>query len=204
MTASRTRLLVEIALTIALSAVLHYVRIWQMPFGGTVSLEMLPIFVLALRRGVGPALVAGLLFGVVDYFLEPYVVHWVQFFLDYPIAFTAVGLAGLWAPLWRRFIDAGKTGLAVAVVIPLAVLTGAVPRFLAHFVSGVVFFATVAMGGPLKNGSSAFANTSALTKVAVYSAAYNSFVFVAAVACIVAMIVVMPTLERISPVKGRA
>jgi thiamine transporter len=202
MTASRTRILVEVSLTIALCAVLHFVRIWQMPFGGSVSLEMLPIFVLALRRGVGPALVAGLLFGVVDYFLEPYVVHWVQFFLDYPIAFTGVGLAGLWAPLWRRFMASGKAALAVGVAIPLAVLTGALARFIAHFISGVVFFATVAGGGKLPDGTSAFATANTLKIAAGYSAAYNSFVLVAAAACLIALIVIMPILERAVPVES--
>ena len=196
--------MVEIALTIALCAVLHYVRIWQMPFGGSVSLEMLPLFVLALRRGVGPALVAGLLFGVVDYFLEPFVVHWVQFFLDYPIAFTAVGLAGLWAPLWRRFWDARQFHLALGIAMPLAVVTGSLARYVAHFVSGVVFFATVAGGGPLPNGTSAFGNATALKAAVVYSGLYNSFVLVAAVVCLVALVAIMPSLETAVPVKGCA
>ena len=39
---SRTRVVVEIALTVALAAVLRRFAVWQMPFGGSVSLEMLP------------------------------------------------------------------------------------------------------------------------------------------------------------------
>lgn len=196
--------MVEIALTVALCAVLHFVRIVQMPMGGTVSLEMLPIFVLALRRGVGPGILAGILFGLVDYFLEPYVVHWVQFFLDYPIAFGALGLAGLWAPLWRRLADARKWRPAVAWVVPAAVVTGSLGRYIAHFVSGVVFFATVSGGGPLRNGTSSFATLGTLRAASVYSAVYNLYVPISAVACVVLAIMLLPTLELIVPVEARA
>jgi thiamine transporter len=204
MTASRTRILVEIALTIALSAVLHFVKVWQMPAGGSVSLEMLPIFVLALRRGIGPGLIAGALFGIVDYFLEPFVVHWIQFFLDYPIAFAAVGLAGLWTPLWRGAIDKGRATAAVAWVVPAAVVTGALGRYIAHFLSGVVFFATVAGGGPLPNGTSAFATGHALQLAMVYSAVYNLYVPISAIACLILAVILVPTLEKVVPVEKAA
>jgi thiamine transporter len=205
MTASRTRVLVEVALTIALAAVLHFVKVWQMPFGGSISLEMLPIFVLALRRGPVAGLVAGALFGVVDYLLEPYFVHWAQLLLDYPVAFAAVGgLSGLWAPLWRRMTDSPRwTSVATAWIAPAAVITGALGRYAAHFASGVIFFATTAMGGPLANGHSAFANASALRAASVYSALYNLYVPISAAVCLVAMLIVVPTLDRAVPV-GRS
>ncbi len=198
MTASRTRVLVETALTVALCAALHYARLWQMPLGGTVSLEMLPILVLAVRRGLLAGLTGGVLFGAVDFLLEPYFVHWAQIFLDYPIAFAAVGLAGLWSPVWRRLAGAGMAR-AVAWVLPAAVATGAVARYAAHFVSGVVFFATTAMGGPLANGTSSFASSRALGLAVGYSAVYNLYVPLSAAGCLAAMFVLMPTLERAIP-----
>jgi thiamine transporter len=200
MTASRTRVLVEIALTIALASVLHFVRVWQMPAGGSVSLEMLPLLVLGLRRGPVAGLVAGALFGVVDYFIEPFFVHWVQLFLDYPIAFAAVGgLAGLWAPVWRRLANSDRLATATAWVVPAAVVTASIGRYVAHFVSGVVFFATTAMGGPLANGQSAFASGTALKAASVYSALYNLYVPISAAACLAAMLVLSPVLERAVP-----
>lgn len=204
MTATRTRTLVEIALTIALAAVLHYVRVWQMPAGGSVSLEMLPLLVLGLRRGPVAGVVAGALFGVVDYFMEPFFVHWVQLLLDYPLAFAAVGgIAGLWTPLWRRLADAGRTAAAVAWVLPVAVVAAAFGRYVFHFASGVVFFATTAMGGPLADGQSAFASSTALKAASVYSALYNLYVPVAAAACLAAMIVLVPVLDRVVPTGAR-
>lgn len=197
----RVRTMVEIALAVALAAVLHFVRLWQMPAGGNVSLEILPILVIALRRGLRVGLVAGALFGVIDLALEPYVIHWAQFFLDYPLAFAAVGLAGLWSPLWRRLVASGRTPLAVATVVPAAVLTGMLGRYVAHFVSGVIFFATSAMGGPLANGQSPFADAGALKAAAIYSALYNLYVPISAVGCLVVMIVLMPMLEKVLPVQ---
>jgi energy-coupled thiamine transporter ThiT len=87
----RTRLLLEIALTIALATVLSMLTIWRMPQGGSVSLGMLPLFVLAFRRGLVPGLVAGALYGLVDLMVNPYVVHWAQLILDYPLAYLLGG-----------------------------------------------------------------------------------------------------------------
>lgn len=205
MTASRTRILVEIALTVALCAVLHYIQLWQMPFGGNVSLEMLPLLVLGLRRGVVPGLIAGALFGFVDFMIEPFFVHWVQLFLDYPIAFGAVGgLAGLWRPAWSRLARSGRMTTAVSWVIPAAVLTASIGRYVAHFISGVVFFATVSMGGPLSNGQSAFNSAAALARVSAYSAVYNLYVPASAAVCLVLMLGLMPVLERAVPAGDRS
>ena len=89
MRSERTQLLVEIALTVALSAVLSMLAV-RLPInfaGGTISLSMVPILVLALRRGLLPGLIAGALFGCVDYLIEPFFVAPVQVLLDYPVAF---------------------------------------------------------------------------------------------------------------------
>jgi thiamine transporter len=200
MNQSRTRVLVEIALTVALCAVLHFFRLWQMPAGGSVSLEMLPLLVLGLRRGAGAGFVAGILFGFVDFMIEPFFVHWAQLFLDYPIAFGAVGgLAGLWRPLWLRRTAAGGSAsgyAAISWIGPLSVLTAALGRYIAHFVSGVVFFATAKYYGPLPDGTSAFSNAGALSAASTYSALYNLYVPISAVACLVALILILPVLER--------
>jgi thiamine transporter len=147
MRSQRTLVLVEIALTVALSAVLSFLAV-RLPInfaGGTVSFSMVPIFVLALRRGVGAGLLAGFLFGWVDLVIEPFFVAPVQVLLDYSIAFGAVGLAGLGSTYFRRaFKRSAVAGLAVCV--PFMVL-GGVGRFAAAWTSGVVFFGANAPEG---------------------------------------------------------
>lgn len=182
----RVRILVEIALTIALAAILNSLKIWRMPNAGTVSFVMLPIIVLALRRGVFVGLIAGLLYGVVDFYVDPYPpITWVQPLLDYPVAYGLVGLAGLVSPVWRRAFDSGK-GLAAGAAIATACLVAATGRYAAHVVSGVVFFAEYAPKGQ---------------PVLVYSALYNLYVPISAVLAAAAALVLLPALERAVPSK---
>lgn len=180
----RLVIMAEIALTLALAYVLGWLKLWQMPQGGDVSLAMLPIFVLALRRGLPVGLTAGALYGVVDLMHPPlYIVHWAQFFLDYPLAFMAVGLAGLFAAPLSRQAAAGRWGRAVWSAIVPGIALGALGRFLFHLVSGAIFFAEYAEGQP----------------VWAYSAGYNSYVFVSAALCAVAAVFILPVLDRTVP-----
>lgn len=184
----RLVIMAEIALTLALAYVLGWLKLWQMPQGGDVSLAMLPLFVLALRRGLPVGLAAGLLYGVLDLMHPPlYIVHWVQFFLDYPLAFMAVGLAGAFAPVLARAAAEGRWGRAFWTAILPGILLGAAGRFVFHLVSGAVFFAEYAEGQP----------------VWAYSAGYNSFVFVSAALCVVAAAFVVPVLQRVVPAEGK-
>jgi thiamine transporter len=186
---SRVRLLTEIALSIALAIVLDQLRIWRMPQGGTVSLGMLPIFVLALRRGAGPGVMAGVLFGFLSFVIDPVPpVHWIQYAVDYPIAFGLLGATGIGARAWRKAVDQGRTALAAWTVIPPFVALGAAGRYIAHWLSGVVFFASYAPPGQ---------------PVWLYSAVYNLYVPISAAACIAAAAVVVPALERVVPVPAR-
>jgi thiamine transporter len=137
-----TQTITEVGLAVALAAVLHFFKIFEAPQGGSVSLEMLPLFFVAVRRGAGPGILAGALFGFLNLLLKPYVVTPVQFALDYPVAFGALGVAG-----W--FVRRGPAGQARVSRLALVagVVAGSALRFLAHLVSGVVFFAQYAPKG---------------------------------------------------------
>uniref|UniRef100_A0A7C2H4Y1 Thiamine transporter n=1 Tax=Dictyoglomus thermophilum TaxID=14 RepID=A0A7C2H4Y1_DICTH len=89
------RMLTEGALSIALSLLLWYLRIGAMPQGGSISLQMLPLFVFALRWGAIPGILVGLTYGVIHSLQDMYVVHWLQYLLDYPVAFGLIGLSGV-------------------------------------------------------------------------------------------------------------
>jgi thiamine transporter len=187
MRSTRLRVLMEIALSVALAYVLRRFAVWQMPFGGDVSLAMLPIIVIALRRGIVPGMIAGALFGLLDYTIEPYFVHWAQIFLDYPIAYALVGLAGVARPLVRR-ASARPTGARVGLDAGAAVLgtvVGVTARFASHFVSGVIFFAANAPKGQ---------------PVWLYSVIYNgTYLLPSMVACAVGAALVVPVLEIAVP-----
>ena len=66
-----TRVLAEAALAIALAFVLGLIKVFQMPFGGSISLEMVPLILLALRQGPAVGIVAEAAYGLLDFAIEP-------------------------------------------------------------------------------------------------------------------------------------
>ncbi len=131
-----TKILAEIIIFVALAGALALVShsFFSLPQGGSINLGMLPIFWLALRRGPKIGIFAGAVLGVVDLAIEPFVVHPIQFLLDYPLAFACLGLAGF----FRAYSRAGPV---------VGVVVGGTGRFLCHFTSGLVYFANYAPAG---------------------------------------------------------
>ena len=127
---------------VALATVLSYLKLFSLPQGGSVTAaSMVPILWLALRRGPKVGLFAATVYGLVQFALGPYIYHPAQVLLDYPIAFGLLGLAGFFQK--RPFIG---------------VSLGIIGRFVAHFLSGIIFFSSYAPKG---------------MHPAVYSAVYN-------------------------------
>ena len=121
---SETKVFAEAIVFIALSAALNSIKLYQLPYGGSVTLGgMVPILWLSLRRGPIIGTYAGMVLGLVVLVIEPFLYQPAQVLLDYPLAFGALGLAGL-------FKKRPVTGVGVGI-------TG---RFIFHFISGVVFF----------------------------------------------------------------
>lgn len=180
---TRVRIAAEIGLTVALCAVLGLLTVWQMPQGGSVSLVMLPLFVLALLRGPATGIAAGALYGVVDFMIKPYFFHPAQVVLDYPLAFAACGLAGLFAARWMALSEKKRWGMALWTAVVPGIALGALGRYAAHVLSGLMFFSSYAV----EAGQAPL----------VYSLAYNSFVLVSAVACAVIAFPLLPVLQRV-------
>lgn len=183
MQGSRVRIAAEIGLTIALSAVLGLIGVWQMPQGGSLSFTMLPIFVLALLRGPAAGVTAGALYGLVDLALEPYVYHPLQVLLDYPVAYGLCGLAGVFAASAARLVAADRFTASFWRASLPGIALGAIGRYAAHVTSGLVFFSSYA----IEAGQAPL----------VYSGLYNSFVLVSATASAFVAFAVLPPLMRL-------
>lgn len=111
------------ALSIALSFVLSCVRLYRMPTGGSVTPgSMLPLMLFSVSFGVGPGLVAGLAYGLLQYLQGGWWLNVWQFLLDYLLAFAALGLAG---------IAHNKKDSWLYISIPVAALGRAVCAILA-------------------------------------------------------------------------
>lgn len=123
--ASPTRTLVYGALSLTLSFVLSYFKLFSMPFGGSITLvSMLPLVAYACYFGPVAGFTAGLAYSVLQIIQGAWVVHWLQFILDYLVAFTILGVAGFFP---RK--------------VPLGMAVAGVLRLLTSTISGAVFFA---------------------------------------------------------------
>lgn len=128
------RALTVSALMIALAVVLGQIKLFEMPQGGSVTLfSILPIAVCAYLLGTRRGVMAGFCVGLINLIFGPYVIHPVQLLMDYPVAFGAVGLAGL--------TRNSSNGLTKGYLI------GITARYICAVLSGVVFFGAYAPEG---------------------------------------------------------
>jgi thiamine transporter len=140
MAKSRTKILplVEGAIMIALATVLSYIRVYKLPWGGSITLlSMLPIALYSIKYGVGKGLAVSFLFsliqlgqGIIDGLFgwgltAGMLVGCILF--DYILAFTVIGLSGM-------FRKKGTAGCVTGTVIALLL------RFACHFTTGVIIW----------------------------------------------------------------
>lgn len=122
------------AVCIAMSFALSYLRIVKMPQGGSITIaSLLPIMIYSYMFGVKKGVFAGMIYGVLQAFQDPYILHPAQFVLDYPAAFACIGLSGL-------FANNKKLEKLPQVQIALGGVIAGLCRFLMHFLSGMFAF----------------------------------------------------------------
>lgn len=123
-----TRMLCEGAVMVVLAQILGYLKLWEMPWGGSICLSMLPIFFFACRWGVQAGLMSGFVLGVLQFMFDGgFALGWQSIIGDYLAAFTVLGVAGLFR---------GKKSS-----IFLGTLVGSAARFLVHYVVGATIWA---------------------------------------------------------------
>lgn len=147
----RIRMLCEGALMVALAQVLSYVKLAEAPNGGSITPAMFPILFFAVRWGLRSGLMAGFLFGLLQLIFDgAYAWGWQSMLLDYLVAFTPLGLAGLF--------KGKKWGLFAGTVV------GCAGRFIIHYISGVTIYKILA--------PTEFLNQT-FTSPSLYSLVYN-------------------------------
>ena len=70
MTQTKTRALTEGALMVAAATALSYVKLLELPQGGSVCIGMLPIFLYCARWGFGKGLLASFAFSLLQLLLD--------------------------------------------------------------------------------------------------------------------------------------
>ncbi len=154
--ASRTQsttVITEAALMVALAVLLSFIK-FSGPWiaGGSVSLEMLPIIIFSLRRGVKWGILAGVVYGFINFMISPIFLNPAQLLLDYPLPFGLLGLAGVFG------IRSKMSKMHKVILVSAAALVAVFARFCSHYVSGITFYASYAPKGQ---------------PVALYSLIYN-------------------------------
>lgn len=155
-------LMMEIAIFAALGFVLDFIS-FRMPQGGSVSFVMIPIILIAFRRGVGAGVLTGLLVGllqIVSGFISVTPLSFgfviMQVLLDYLIAYGVVGFAGVMRTKYLQHAEAKQTGKMLIAIVS-GVFIASVLRYAVHVVTGILFFGMFAEGN-----------------VVIYSIVYNA------------------------------
>ncbi len=155
---------------VSLSFALSFIKIWDMPTGGSVTLvSLLPIMIYAYIFGAKKGLLIGLLYGLLQAVQDPWLIHPAQFTLDYPIAFSCITLAGV---ISDTIASTTKPYLTFTLG---AVVSGAF-RYVCHVISGMFAFGAYAPSGT--------------TNFLAFSLVYNSYVFIDILLVIIAGFIV--------------
>ena len=158
-TMSDTRSIVYGAISIALSFALSYARIFKLPQGGSVTFaSLLPLMIYCCMFGTRRGLIVCTIYGVLQALQDPYIIHPMQFLLDYPLAFGLIGVSGI-------FMEKGVFKDKKVVAFLLGGVIAVVLRYACHVCSGVFAFAD-------------YADLDKYGTAIAYSLAYNSFAFV--------------------------
>lgn len=186
-----TRALVYGAVAIAMSFALSYIKFFEMPQGGSLTLaSLLPLMIYCCMFGTRRGTIVCLIYGVLQAVQDPWIIHPMQFLLDYPLAFGMVGISGIFvekgvfkrkknravtdvktegdneakcsfAKRSARFFD--KYNKLIGFI--LGGVIAVIGRFVCHVLSGVFAF-------------SVWADLDKYSTVLAYSLAYNSFAFI--------------------------
>lgn len=153
-----TRALVYGAMCLTLSFVLSYFKLFSMPFGGSITLlSMLPLMMFANAFGPVMGFMAAFAYALLQIVQGAWIVHPVQFVLDYFVAFICLGIPSVFPEK-----------------LPIGVAAGGFARMLVSIVSGAVFFSESGLDYGIANAW-------------VYSFLYNFFTIgVDTVLCLIA------------------
>ena len=182
-----SRCIATAGICVALSFALSYIKLFEMPQGGSVTLlSMLPIMLFSYIYGMKKGLLVGVIYGLLQAVQDPYIIHPAQFLLDYPMAFALTGFSGI-LTYTKLFKNSPQVRFSISAIL------GGTFRFISHVLAGTFAFGAYS----LDSGLSPF----------VYSLGYNSYVFVDVALILVAGIAIFSSkafqkeVDRLNPIK---
>ena len=202
----KTLRLVTSSVCLALATVMSMIKVFELPFGGSVTLfSMVPILIISYMYSVRWGLLCGGVYGVLQMVLGATTTQafagltgWsvpVMALLDYIVAFVVLGFAGIFKNKIKNHTLALSVGSALAIVL----------RLVCHFFSGWILWGSYASSyfEEMNSSFSSFilSTFSGQALSAMYSLVYNaSYMLPELVLSIVAVVVLMsvkPLKEKI-------
>lgn len=138
----KTKKITESAILVCLATVLSiFPKFSFLPLGGSITIcSMLPIAMIAYKYGVKWGLISSAVFSLIQLVTEPALPPANQFgililciVLDYFLAFSVIGLAGI----YKNFISNKRLGFILGIITALSL------RFMCHFLSGVIVWGSI-------------------------------------------------------------
>ena len=122
------------AILIAIAFVIsEFIPVIKLPYGGKLTYcSMLFVCLIGYFFGPKTGLIASLAYGLLQLIMGSSIVHPIQLILDYPLAYTCLGICG--------FFHNKKNGLAIGYILSV------LGRYICHVISGIVFFGEYAEG----------------------------------------------------------
>lgn len=132
---SKTRMLTEAGVAIAIAQVLSFITIFHMPQGGSIkAASLVPLMLFAYRWGGTRGILASVVYGILHFLLGfKSSIHYLSIILDYILAYGIIGICGYFKDSLSGLIG----GSIVAIVL----------RWCASVTSGALVFASYAPQG---------------------------------------------------------
>lgn len=133
-----TRDMAESGVLIAAALVLNFIRLFPAPTGGSVNLQMLPLFILAIRKGPVKAFIGcGIVYGLISCLTDGYGIATYPF--DYLLGIGSTAILGLFSKQifgedQENYNLKGEIFLFVGVVLATSM------RFVAGTISSMVLY----------------------------------------------------------------
>ncbi|MDD5293584.1 MAG: energy-coupled thiamine transporter ThiT [Candidatus Izemoplasmatales bacterium] len=131
MKTNTTKKLIETGIFVSIALVLDLIfgSVYSFPFGGSISLAMLPIFIIASRHGWKYGVMAGLIFGLLQSMIKVYFLSLPQYIMDYLVTFMVLGFAGV---IPKTQEHSGR--FAIGIVL------GSLLRLVSSSITGLLFW----------------------------------------------------------------
>ena len=127
---SDTRMLANASVALAASYALSFFK-FEMAFGGSITpASFVPVIIFSYAYGPAKGLFVGLVYSLLQFIQQPWIVHPIQVICDYPLAFASIALAGIFK---------GKTKSTLSAVLLGTLCVGAA-RLVMHTIAGMYFW----------------------------------------------------------------